>query len=613
MQPAPLSTRQLYLRLLGYVRPYWRQFAASILGLVLVALSEPMIPALFKPLLDKNFVEKDPSGIVWMPLALVALFLVRGLGDFVSTVAMAWVGGKVILDLRMQMVDRLLHFPAQFFDQHSAGTVISKVTYDVNQVTQAATKLLAVVVRDSLAVVGLLAWMLYLNWELTLLGTVVAPVVVLIVRRVSWRLRELSRSLQRTYGEMTHILEEATEGHRVVKVFGGAEYEATRFGRSANWVRRFTFKSRAAASLNVPLVQLTTAAGLAAIVFIGSRQAVEGTLSVGGFVSFLAAMGMLFAPIKRLTELSEPLQRGLAAAESIFSLVDEPVEADRGTGSFGRAQGRLEFRDVTFRYPHAAAPAVQGLSLVIEPGETIALVGPSGSGKTTVAQLIPRFYDLESGRILIDGVDIGELQLAELRAQIAFVGQDVVLFNDTVAANIAYGGIAGASAEAVREAARAAHALEFIERLPEGFQTLIGDRGVRLSGGQRQRLAIARAILKDAAILVLDEATSALDTESERRVQAALEELRRGRSTLVIAHRLSTVENADRILVLKAGRVVESGTHRELLAAGGLYADLYRVQFSVDGPTSASAPAPGAADPDGPLLAGPRHGGWPPA
>ena len=581
----PAHSYRLYVRLLGYVRPYWRQFAASLLGMVVVAATEPAIPALFKPLLDQNFVARDPGGILWMPLALMGLFLVRGLGDYVADVAIAWVGGKVVYDLRMQMFQRLLHLPARFFDEHSAGVVISKVTYDVTQVTQAATKVLDVVVRDTLAVAGLLGWMLYLNWRLTLVALVVAPPVVLIVRVVSRRLRDISRSLQRTYGEMTHVLEEATEGHRIVKVFGGQRYEAERFGRSANWVRRYTFKSRAAAGLNVPLVQFTTASGLAAIVFIASRQAVDGTLTVGAFVSFLGAMGMLFSPIKRLTQVSEPLQRGLAAAESIFDMVDEPVEADQGARPLARATGRLELRGVTFRYDRTLEPAVRELSLTVEPGETVALVGPSGGGKTTVAHLVPRFYDLEGGQILIDGEDISTIRLADLRAQVAYVGQDVVLFNDTVAANIAYGARQGAGEEAVREAARAANALEFIEALPEGFQTRVGDRGVRLSGGQRQRVAIARALLKDAPILILDEATSALDTESERRVQEALERLRRGRSTLVIAHRLSTIENADRILVLRGGRIVERGTHRELLARGGLYADLYRVQFADGDPS----------------------------
>ncbi len=576
---------RLYVRLLGYVRPYWRQFGASLVGMVVVAASQPAIPALIKPLLDQNFVERDPAGVVWMPLALMGLFVVRGLGEYVAEVAIAWVGGKVVYDLRAQMFDRLLHFPARFFDQNSAGVVISKVTYDVNQVTQAATKVLDVIVRDTLTVAGLLGWMLYLSWRLTLIGLVVAPLVVLIVRAVSQRLRQISRSLQRTYGEMTHVLEEATEGHRIVKVFGGERYEAERFGRTSNWVRRYTFKSRAAASLNVPLVQLSTATGLAVIVFIASRQAVEGTLTVGAFVSFLGAMGMLFSPIKRLTQVSEPLQRGLAAAESIFELIDEPVEADQGTGAITRASGRIELRGVTFRYERGRDPAVRDLSLVVAPGETVALVGPSGGGKTTVAHLIPRFYELESGQVLIDGRDVADLPLRDLRAQIAYVGQDVVLFNDTVAANIAYGARQGASEDDIRAAARAANALEFIQALPEGFQTRVGDRGVRLSGGQRQRIAIARALLKDAPILVLDEATSALDTESERRVQEALENLRRGRSTLVIAHRLSTIENADRIVVLRGGQVVEEGTHRELLARGGLYADLYRVQF-------AEAPSP---------------------
>jgi len=581
-QSPAVTGHQLYLRLLGYVRPYWRQFAASLLGLAVVAATEPAIPALVKPMLDQGFVARDPTGVVWMPLALIGLFVVRGLGDVVGDVAIAWVSGRVVLDLRTAMFERLLQFPASFFDEHSAGAAISKVTYDVTQVTEAATKVINVLVRDSLAVLGLLAWMLYLNWRLTLLSFIVVPVIALIVRVVARRLRELSRSMQRTYGELTHILEEATGGHKVVKLFGGQAYEARRFQASANWIRRYKFKSRVAASLNVPLVQILAACGLAAIVYIASRQAAEGTITVGGFVSFLGAMGMLLAPIKRLTQVSEPLQRGLAAAESVFSLIDLPVEPDHGTREAPRGHGRLEFRGVTFRYPGAGTPAVDSLSLVAEPGETVALVGPSGAGKTTVANLIPRFYPIEAGAILIDGVDIADLRLADLRRQIALVSQDVVLFNDTVAANIAYGEAAGATEAALREAARNAHALEFIEELADGFATRIGDRGVRLSGGQRQRLAIARALLKDAPVLILDEATSALDAESERRVQAALENLRRGRTTLVIAHRLSTIERADRIVVLSRGRAVEAGTHADLLARGGLYADLYRVQFATE-------------------------------
>jgi subfamily B ATP-binding cassette protein MsbA len=573
------GSRSLYLRLLGYVRPYWRPFALSILGLVITAATEPAVAALFKPLLDQSFVARDPQGILWMPAALVGLFLVRGIGSYMGDIGIAWVGGRVVYDLRCRLFERILSLPTAFFDQHSAGAVISKVTYDVNQVARASTSVLTVIVQDSLTVLGLLAWMLYLDWQLTLVVFVIGPVVAVIVLRVNRRLRTLSRSLQRTYGELTQTLEEATVGNRVIKVYGGAAYEQGRFERSANWVRRYDFKAKAASALNVPLVQFVIVGGLAVVVYTALRSAVDGTLTVGGFVSFLGAMGLLFAPIKRITSIAEPLQRGLAAAESVFGLLDEPPEADTGRETPGRARGHLEFRHVTFRYAGSREPALHDFSLVASPGETVALVGPSGGGKSTVANLIPRFYDVESGELLLDGRPIRELRLSELRRNIAYVGQDVVMFNDTVAANIAYGA-AGAVGEAeVLEAARRAHALEFIERLPEGLQSQVGDRGVRLSGGQRQRLAIARALLRDAPVLILDEATSALDSESEREVQAALEALRHGRTTLVIAHRLSTIESADRIVVLKGGRVVESGAHRELLAQGGVYARLYEVQF----------------------------------
>lgn len=580
MHPVRISSKDLYLRLLGYVRPYWRQFAVSLLGLVIVAITEPAAPALFKPLLDGDFWEKDPAGILWAPLVLVGIYAIRGLGSYLSSVAMAWVAGKVVLDLRRLMFDRLLALPTAFYDRHSSGTLISKLSYDVSQVAGAATDVLTVLVRDSLAIVGLLAWMFYLHWKLALVSFLVAPFIVAIVWVINRRLRRVARSLQKSMGDMTQVLEEATGGNRVIKIFGGQSYESRRMTKVANRLRLLEFKSASAAAVNAPLAQLITVTGLATIVYIGSRQVAEGSLTVGGFVSFLAAMGLLFSPIKRLTSINVKLQRGLAAAESVFALIDEPPEVDGGTMSLERARGRIEFHNVQFGYEGAKQPALRNLSLTIAPGETVAVVGPSGSGKTTVASLIPRFYAVESGRILLDGNDIRDIRLGDLRANIALVSQDVLLFNDTVAANIAYGANSAADEAAIREAARAAHALDFIAELPDGLQSFVGDRGVRLSGGQRQRLAIARALLKDAPVLILDEATSALDTESERQVQAALEELRKGRTTLVIAHRLSTIENADRIVVLEAGRVLESGSHADLLARGGLYAELYRVQFA---------------------------------
>lgn len=574
------STRQLYLRLLSYARPYWRYFVASVLGLVLVAVTEPAVPALFKPLLDDAFVAKDARAVVWIPFAIVGIFILRGIGSFIGDTAMAWIGGRLILDIREQIFHRLMRLPTSFFDHNSAGVLISKMTYDVSQVATAATKVLTVLIRDSLTILALLLWMGYISFKLTFVVAFVAPLIVYIVIVINKRLRVLSRSLQGSFGDMTHIMEEVTNGHKVVKIFGGQEYERRRFERAANWVRRLRFKAQVVSGLSVPTVQVIAAIGMAFVVYVAGRDVQDGVLTVGDFVSFFTAMALLFSPIKRLTAVSKPLQTGLAAAESAFGLIDQPTEQVDGSPGGRFAGGALAFTKVSFTYPGKQEPAITDFSLEVASGETLALVGPSGSGKSTLVSLIPRFYEVDAGRILLDGVDIAEVNLEVLRSRITLVSQEPVLFNDTVRANIAYGHNAAASEEAILKAAADAHALEFIKDLPEGLDTNIGDRGVRLSGGQRQRLVIARAFLKDAPIVILDEATSALDSDSEKKIQAAFEALRRGRTTLVIAHRLSTIENADRIVVIKQGRIVEQGRHRELLEAGGLYADLYNLQFS---------------------------------
>ena len=577
----PASTRVsagLYMRLLRYVKPYWKGFAAGIFFVVVLALTEPAIPSLLKPLLDGTFVERDPDYLFWSPILLLLLFLVRGASNFLSRVAFNWVGGKVVLDLRRQMFERLLNLPAAYFDAHATGNVINRVTYDVTQVTTAATKVLTVLVRDSIAVVGLLGYMLWLNWEFTLIVSLLLPVMLGFVRFISHRMRTTSRNLQRTMGEMTHALEEAVRGHRIVKVYGGQEYERRRFGKLANWVRRYNFKNRVADATGVPVVEFIGAVMISVLIYAGTGQAGVEPMTVGEFVSFFAAMGLLFAPIKRLTAINQPLQSGLAGAESVFGLIDEPPERDTGQRRLEQVRGEIRFEAVRYRYAQGEQEALRGISFTVPPGRTVALVGPSGSGKTTIATLLPRFYEPTSGRVLLDGVDLREYTLESLRSRIAYVGQESVLFNDTVAANIAYGTLGEPDRERLRRAAEAAHALEFIRELPEGFDTVVGEDGVRLSGGQRQRIAIARALYKDAPLLLLDEATSALDTASERLVQEALQNLTQNRTTLVIAHRLSTIEHADLILVIREGRVVESGTHAQLMETNREYARLYRRQ-----------------------------------
>jgi ATP-binding cassette, subfamily B, bacterial MsbA len=578
--PTP-SSLQLYLRLLRYVRPYWAPFAISIAGLIVQAATEPAFPALLKPLLDGSFVQKEQGGLLaWVPLLIVAMFLVRGAASYVSDYASSWIAGKVVMDIRHDMFARLVRMPTQYYDNHSTGNIISRFTFDVFQVTGAATGAITVLVKDSLTVVALLGYLFWLNWKLTLVSLVVTPAVVFITRQFSGRLRTMLRAEQDAMGDLNHALEESIGCHRVVKVFGGQDYEAERFDAGANKVRRYSMKSSAAAAANVPLVQVVMSFAIALIIWLAVRQAVSDETTVGGFVAFITALLLVLQPVRRLSGVNQTLQRGLAAAESVFRLMGETAEPDTGTREIGRARGDIEFRDVSFTYSGVARPALDAVSISMRAGETVALVGPSGAGKTTLANLLPRFYAPDSGGILVDGVDIASLTLTSLRANIALVSQDVVLFNDTVARNIAYGRLSGVHEDEIVAAAEAAHAMQFIREMPQGLATVIGERGVRLSGGQRQRLAIARAFLKNAPILILDEATSALDSESERHVQQALETLMRGRTTLVIAHRLSTVERADRIVVLEAGRVVESGRHAELLAAGGLYARLYHLQYS---------------------------------
>jgi subfamily B ATP-binding cassette protein MsbA len=594
MNVAEATTRELYVRLLSYVRPYATAFGAAVLAMVGAAATEPLFPALMKPMLDGGFVvgqgtQLPPS---LFAAAIVGIFLVRGLLTVVSSFAMAWVSNRLVLDLRGAMFARLVRMPTHFFDDQTAGALLSRVAYDVAGVTSAATSVLTVAVKDSVTVVALLAWLFYLNWKLTLIALVTAPMIALVMRLFSRRLRHMARESQRAMGELVHVLEETIECHKVVKVFGGHEYESKRFERANQRLRGFNMRQTIPSIAAAPITQILASMALAIIVYIALEESIAGRTTAGEFASFMLAMLMLLAPLKRLTDINAPLQRGLASAESVFGLLDAPVEEDRGRVRLDRARGEVRYENVSFVYATRTEPALSGVDLVVRPGETVALVGGSGGGKTTLVNLLPRFYAPTQGRILLDGHDIQDLTLESLRNNLALVSQDVVLFNDTIQANIAYGRMGQASEQEVAAAAAAAHATKFIRETPDGLRTLVGENGLRLSGGQRQRLAIARALLKNAPVLILDEATSALDSESERLVQSALEVLMRGRTTIVIAHRLSTIERADRIVVLERGRVVEEGTHAALLAREGVYAKLYRIQFEAgaEGPSTPLAP-----------------------
>ena len=560
---------------------HWRIFAVALVAMVLVAATEPAIPIVLQHVVS-SFETSDLDHTPLLGAALVLVFLVRGAATFGSATALASVGGRLAMDLRVRMFAKLMEVPIAFHDRHNSGALSSKLTYDATQVMQAATGAVVVLVRDTLAILGLMAWMIYLNWQLTLIAAAAAPLVSLVVRYLAARLRRMSRLLQTTMGEVTHSSLEGIEGQKVIRSHGTQAFERERFRAIANRARRFQVKFTSATAANAPIAQLITACALAVILVVAARHFEAGRITLADFVSFFTAMGMLFPPLKRLTNVNGQLQTGIAAAESVYGLIDEDPEPGRGGRELGPVEGRVEFHGVSFRYSGEREGSLHDVDLLIEAGETVALVGASGAGKSTLASLLLRFHEPDTGTIRLDGIDIRELDVASLRRQIAFVGQDVVLFNDTVAANIAYG-ISAPSPETLTEAARNAHALSFIEALPQGFDTPIGERGDLLSGGQRQRLAIARAFYRDAPILILDEATSALDSSTEHSVQAAIDRLRARRTTLVIAHRLSTVMSAERIAVLDGGRLVDTGRHEALIERCRVYAELTRRQLAAGG------------------------------
>jgi len=568
------TSLQLYGRLIQTIRPYRSVVALSVLAMVVAAALEPVLPGLLKPLVDQNLIAKNTQAQWWVPAALVLSFLAKGVAEYAANVASQWIANKAITDLRRQVFAHQMELPLAEHMAQSQGRMLSRLLYDIPQVGAALSSAWIVVVRDTLIIIGLTGYLICTAWELTLLILAIAPIVAWLITIASKKLRGGNEAMQESAGAMTGAIEESLAGVREIKIFGTQAHEAERFATITEDLRANTMRTVRISALNVPLVQVLAALAVAAVIWLASNLSAQDRLSPGTFVAFVAAMAMLFEPIRRLTNINDVIQRGLAGAQSLFELLDTPPEPASATArTMPRARGHVRFEGVSFRYPGQEAWAVQDFSLELRPGETLALVGASGSGKTTIVQLMARFFEPTQGRILLDGQDIAQMDLVALRTQLGWVGQHVVLFDDTVAANIAYGR-PDATAAQIARAAASANALEFIEALPQGLQSRVGVNGGQLSGGQRQRIAIARAFVKDAPILLLDEATSALDNASERAVKDAVALLRQQRSVLVVAHRLSTVRDADRIIVMEHGRAVESGSHEELAGASGAYARL---------------------------------------
>lgn len=582
-----LNAGQIYRRLLGYCLPHWRVFLVAALGMAVYAATDTGFAYLINKLIGAigapPAAEEPYQELIrrWLPLGILLLFLVRGTGEFAATYGIGWIGRQIIKKLRGEVFTKFLDLPTRFFDTTVAGMQLSKLTFNIEQVADATSNVVTVLIRDSLTTVGLIGYMIYLSPVLTAFVFVAAPVLALLIRTLARMFRRHSTRIQESMGDLTRITTEVLQSHRIIKIFNGQEYEAQRFETANENNRRMNMRLFATKAIGDGITVFLAAVGLAGVVYVATQDSVRNALDVGDFGGFIAALLLLMRPLKALTNVNAALQRGIAGGASVFRLLDEDGERDTGVLAPARVSGKVEFRNVSFGYGDQAS-VLHDIDLTVPAGQTLAIVGRSGSGKSSLVGLLPRFYDVDSGVILVDDQPLGDYSLSALRNQISLVSQEVVLFNDTIAGNIAYGSCQNAARADIEAAARAAHVDEFAAQLPDGLDTWVGDRGVLLSGGQRQRIAIARALLKNAPILILDEATSALDTESERRIQAALAHLMKNRTTFVIAHRLSTIENADRIIVMSDGRIVEAGSHPELLAAGGHYANLHRLQFRDD-------------------------------
>lgn len=578
---------KVYGRLWQYVTPHRSVGLVALVAMAATAVVEAGMVSLLKPLTDDALVARNLETAKWMPFAFIAIFIGRGAAGFATEMSLGWIGRNVISSLRRDVFRKYLTLPSRFFERQSTGPLLSRMTYNVEMVAESVTSVVTILVRDLLTIIAAIGVMLYQSARLFAFVAILLPIVALLVQVLGRAFRRYSGRIQDSVGEVTQVSEEIITGNRVVKIFGGYAYESQRLQEVDERNRRQNLKLIRSRSLGVAVTQVIFGLGVAGVIYVAGIQSVEGDLTPGNFIAFFGAMMLMLQPMRRMTNVTATLQRGIAAGESLFNIIDEPDEIDSGSYRAEQVNGTVEFRDVRFAYDHDKSPIIDGVSVKVEAGKSLAIVGHSGSGKSTLVSLLPRFYDVESGDILLDGTSVRDYALDNLRSHISLVSQEVVLFNDTIANNLAYGQLRECSRTELLQAVEAAHLTSFIAELPNGLDTIVGDRGILLSGGQRQRIAIGRALLKDAPVLILDEATSSLDTQAERRIQEALSALMRDRTTLVIAHRLSTVESADRIIVLERGRIVESGNHHELMALDGHYAALYTMQFSDD-------PQPGA-------------------